>query len=271
MTSFHLPAKYWVVLALILCTACSVLQPVHEALPPETLGPWGFRVGILAGESPTVATNLSGSTDMASYNMSMEGFRLGIGLGSSFELDDDLYLGGNASTGSSIALKWQILGHPLFETKGGDTALTFAIRNSTGSAPGLTSTDITQSSYYSSDLSLNSYDASLVLGQRFASFFGGYIGAKDISGTVTANFHAVQNGPVVATQSRNFSAYGGLAGLYLSALGNYAGFDLVFEYQYMNMPSTYSNNTIWATNYTVSMSIPFRFQKTANRDSVRSR
>lgn len=244
---------------LLLCSACSVMQPVHESLPPETLGPWGFRLGYIVGSSPTIATNLGTPQDNTSYNTPLEGIRLDAGLGENLELDYDAYAGGAAASGNSVALRWQILGKPLFEAKEGDNALTVGARYTSGSAPGLTSSTITQSTYYSSDLSLNSYDFSLVYGHRFTNAFGGYAGAKDITGNVTGNFHAVNNGPVVYTESKGFTSYGALAGLYLSILGKNGGVDLNFETEYMNLPSTYSANSNWVANYSFSIAVPFHF------------
>jgi hypothetical protein len=251
--------RFIISITLIFLNACTVLQPVHEAQPPETLGPWGFRLAALVGNSPTIATDVSGNVDTNSYSMPLEGFRIGIGLGDNFEIDDDSFLGGSLSAGNSLALKWQILGKSLFESKAGDTALTLCLRNSTGGANGFTSTPISQSSHYSTDLNLNSYDASIVLGKRVTNIFGAYAGLKDISGSVSANYRDSQNGPIVLSQSKNFNAYGALAGIYISANGSNLGFDLTLEAEYMNLPSTYSNNTTWASNITTMLGFPFRF------------
>jgi hypothetical protein len=258
MKSIRLQIKLFFA-ALLLLTGCSVLQPVHEALPPETLGPWGFRIGILGGTAPTIATELGNHTETPSYGLAMEGFRFGIGLGRSLELDFDSFLGGTLAVGSSVALRWQIMGQPLFEAKGGDTALTLTVRNTTGAASNFTSTPITQGSYYSSDFDLKSNDLSLVLGHRFANSFGGYVGAKGISGNVNAKYRVVKDGPVTVTQSRDFNAYGGLMGLYLAASGTNLGVDLIFEGEYMNLPSTYTDSRVWASNYSVMLGFPFRF------------
>ena len=250
--------SFYLYLVLLFLSACSVLQPVHESNAPETLGPWGFRIGAIAGSSPTVSSNLN-TTDNSSYSLPLEGFRVDIGLGRSFEFDYDAFVGGAVAAGSSYQLRWQIFGNPLFETKAGDSALTLGVRNSVGTAPGFTSSDITNASYYSADLSLNSYDVSLVYGHRMYEAFGAYIGAKNISGSVTASYHSVVNGPVVATTNKSFTAYGGVAGLYLSPHGKSAGVDLILELDYMNVPATYSTASNWVSDVNVSLGIPFHF------------
>jgi hypothetical protein len=247
-----------VALLMPLClAACSVVVPVQEAEPPEALGDWGFRVSYFNGSSPQIAPSVG--IDSVAKSLTTSGVRLGIGFLSRAQVNVDVYHGGLNSTGDSIAIKWQWTGDTYFNADKGNLSQTTVLRAWQGTASGVALSSSSTHIFANSDLSASGEDVTQLFGYRFFKMFGIYGGPKVMWGKVAADYRDTTDGPVVQSSSRNLWGGGGLTGVFFSPRSKHAGFDLVLESEFMNMPETYSNARTWYTSVMLSVGVPFSF------------
>lgn len=246
---------FWL-LVLVSLAGCAIAVPVHEGEPPEVLGNWGFRVALLEGTAPMLATPPTNGTADGSIATPLVGFRFGVGFLDRFQLNVDSFAG-ISSGGSAFSLKYQWKGDTYFKAEKGNTVQTSVVRIWNGAAANF-SLDPTFSYPYG-DIEGSGEDIAHLFGFRPTSWFGLYGGPKITAGRVTANYKTTSGGAVVATNDRGFFGGGAVGGLFLSPHGRHIGFDLNLEGEIMNLPETYSNNRMWYSTIMVTLGLPFSF------------
>ncbi len=239
---------------------CVVAVPMHELNTPETLGPWGFRLGIAAGSAPAFVTPQATTTQISeAAKIGIGGYHIGIGLPSNLQLNLEAMNQGT-SVGMSASLKWQLGGANYFQAKAGNVASAVSLRYWSSVAPDFKLSDISStSSYYSGELTAKGFDVSYSLGKRFSDWFAGYLGPKIVSGNIEAGYRNTSGGPIVLTESRPLSGAGAFAGISLSPHGEKAGFDFNIEGEFMNLPSSFNDEKVWYTTFMMMVAVPFRF------------
>ncbi|MCB0351165.1 MAG: hypothetical protein KDD38_08275, partial [Bdellovibrionales bacterium] len=113
--------------------------------------------------------------------------------------------------------------------------------------------------YPYADLKASGLDLAHIFFFCFKDWFGVYAGPKYLSGKVESNFKNVENGPIVATDSRNFTGYGALAGMFFSFTGKHIGFDINLEYDGMSLPASYGTDHVWYNGWHLLLGVPFGF------------
>lgn len=252
--------KYLALGLIYLLSGCTVAVPVHEAFSPETLGPWGFRIGQVAGSAPYFLTKQASSTvtNVAAPGP-IAGWHFGVGLSDNLEVDLEA-VGGALSVGMSGALKYQMSGANYFAAKAGNFSSAVTLRAWNAKAPDYKISDSTSSAaYYSGEISADGYDLGVSVGKRMNDWFGAYVGLKGLTGKVQAGYRSTANGPIVTTESRNISGGGLFGAIYISPHGNNVGFDLTLQADLMYLPSLVSDEKTWYNTYLVGIAIPFRF------------
>jgi hypothetical protein len=243
---------------------CAIVAPVHEAEPPETLGPWGFRINMVTATGPTLApTQALNSTESSSLKQGLGGARLGVGIGSNLQLNVEALLTTAVGGASSASLKYQWNGSNAFAAKAGNTVTSTVLRAWSSSAIGAAAAvDPTNTVLEYVDLKGTGYDLTQLVGTRWTDSFGGYIGPKVMTAAVRGDYRSDKNGPILSSRSRSVSGGGAVLGLYWAPHSARAGFDLTLEGQAMNLPATFTNDRVWYTTWALMLGVPLSFAGT---------
>ncbi len=249
---------------LFLLSGCVTALPVHHMESPETLGPWGFRVGFMTNTSPALATKDALSViDDKGHDMTYIGSKLGIGIMEKFQINFEAGVNGMAGGTGIASLKWQYKGKPYFETKKGDKTSTFVIRSFNSAAADFDVADLASSEgdviYRSADLNLTGVALTHLWGYRFTDMNGVYGGPQFIQGELKAEYRNTDDGPILEEKKRNINGYGIVAGYYFAGLGRNIGFDFVLEGQLTHLPATFASKYTSYANLGILIAIPFRF------------
>jgi hypothetical protein len=238
---------------------CAVAIPVHEAETPETLGQWGFRIGLLVGSAPAlgVPSSIIGGGDPQTDESALEGLKLAVGILPNVDLGFEGYAGA-FTTADRFSLKYQFMGPDFFASDRARWSGSLAFRY--GNAAG---TDLTFANgiyrVYAGTLAAKTYELSNIWGYRFAKIAGFYAAPKIIYSTIRADYTFSDGGPVVTSTSRSVTGAGTAIGLHLSPHSEHLGIEAIIEYQLMNFPATFSDDREWYSSFMLAFNIPFRF------------
>lgn len=253
--------SFWIGALSVLFLGCAVVAPVHEAEPPETLGPWGFRMAMINATGPALAPTQSlAAMEGSSSKQGLGGGRVGIGIGSKLQLNVEALLTTSVGGSSSASLKYQWTGANAFSAKSGNNVTSTVLRAWNSSAIGAAAAvDPTNTVLEYVDLKGVGYDLTQIFGTRWTDSFGGYIGPKVMTASVSGDYRSDKSGPILSSRSRSVSGGGAVAGLYWAPHSARAGFDATFEVQAINLPATYTNDRVWYATWALMLGVPFTF------------
>jgi hypothetical protein len=189
------------------------------------------------------------------------GISFGLGLTNSIDIEVEALANFGSGAISTAAIKYQWLGDSIFSGKAGSSNSSIKIKYfaATGfeddSEDG--SSDNIFNDIYTEKLSGSGFVISNSFGYLLADFFGAYFGGQYIQGSLDFEYREGSSTGTQFSGERTFTGYGPFLGFHLNSAGTSFRVYLAAEFQYTNLPATFSDERVWNESVSTYLGLIF--------------
>ena len=246
---------------------CAIAIPVHQNHTPQSLGSGGVDISFMSNTGPAIGPESESGSSLetqAAEDLTelspISGLHLGVGITENVDLELETLFSLFSGSIFTAGLKFQWMGKNMFVGKQGDVNSSLRIRYFSASGFEDDPDDTSETLFddiFTEKLVGSGFVVSNSIGYLVADFFGVYGGAQFIQGTVDWEY---RNGGPGGTQflgSREFTGFGPFFGVHLNSTGSSFRVYLSAEFQYTNMPASYSDTRNWSESVSTSLGLTF--------------